>query len=57
MVFPEHGLIEEILTSYARQTGVEESDGELQRRIESFHIQLLTLTHQELAWVHQEWCV
>ena len=59
MAFPEHHMIQEILAAYASRIAMAAPAPEDTPLpvIESFHIQLLTLTHQQLAWVHQEWCV
>lgn len=52
-------MIQEILAAYAGRIAMAAPAPEDTPLpvIESFHIQLLTLTHQQLAWVHQEWCV
>lgn len=59
MAFPEHTMIQEILESFCGQVAVaahgpDETQAPL---IESFHVQLLTLTRQQLTVVHQEWCL
>ena len=59
MAFPEHHIIQEILEVYADRVAADVADAadEQQPLIESFHIQLLTLSPQQLDVVHQEWCL
>jgi hypothetical protein len=59
MAFPEHHMIQEILEAYAGRVAADVADAadEQQPLIESFHIQLLTLSPQQLDVVHQEWCL